>query len=203
MELAFWNGLKTVFYDIWTINRWRPVVGYEGLYEVDWLCNVRTLNWQGTGRTKIIAANLRKDGYLQVNLSKNGIREQLLNHRVGMEAWIPNPENKRCVNHKTHVKTDNNVFTELEWATHKENTKDAQEFGSFANMSKGEKHSRLCAKGEKHGRCKFSDATIDRVHELRALGHLLREISKELSMSPRHVSYILSGKLRNHQENIF
>jgi hypothetical protein len=174
---------------IWKLKRWRAVVDYEGLYEVDWRCNVRSLNWKRTGLTKIMTPSLTKDGYFVVGLMKDCKQQNFLEHRLGMLAWIPNPENKRCVNHKTHTRTDNNVFTQLEWVTHKENNKDAKEFGSYANRPKG----------EKHYNAKFSDATIDKVFELRALGYLHREIGAKLSMSRPYVSDILNGRFRKRQ----
>jgi hypothetical protein len=179
MELAFWK-----------LKRWRAVIDYEGLYEVDWLCNVRSLNYKGTGLTNIKTPYLTKYGYLQVRLFKDGKGKGFFSHRLGLLAWVANPEKKRCVNHKTHIRTKNNVFTQLEWATHKENTKDAQEFGS---------HFIPALRGEKHGNAKFSDATIDKVFELRALGYLHREIGADLSMSKAHVSKILLGKIRKRQ----
>lgn len=176
----------------WKLKRWRAVIDYEGLYEVDWHCNVRSLNYNGTGKTKVLTGALTKEGYWRVTLWKDAIKKNFYNHRLGMKAWIPNPENKPCVNHKTHTLTSNNVFTELEWCTHKENTKDAKDFGSFANM----------LKGENNPNAKFSDATIKRVHELRAIGLLQREIGAEVSMSQPNVSMILSGNSRKRQENI-
>ena len=58
--------------------------------------------------------------YKHVILCKNGITYSKTIHRLVAEAFIPNPENKPCVDHINGNKQDNRV-TNLRWATHKEN----------------------------------------------------------------------------------
>jgi hypothetical protein len=63
-----------------------------------------------------------------------GYREVVLDHqicrvhRVVAEAFIPNPQGKRCVNHKDGNKLNNNV-SNLEWVTYSENTTHAFKTG--------------------------------------------------------------------------
>ena len=59
-------------------------------------------------------------GYKQVFLYRNGIQKHCFVHRLVAEAFIPNPENKPCVNHINRNRDDNSMDN-LEWCTYKEN----------------------------------------------------------------------------------
>lgn len=89
---------------------WKDVVGYEGLYEVSSLGQVRSLCYLHTGQTKVLKPAKYRRGYLRVVLCKNGKRKPSLVHRLVAEAFIPNPSNLPQVNHKDEVKTNNLVF---------------------------------------------------------------------------------------------
>ena len=63
-------------------------------------------------------------GYPIVNLMKDGQLKTHSIHRLTAIAFIPNPKNKRCINHVNGIKADC-IITNLEWCTHSENTKHA------------------------------------------------------------------------------
>ena len=48
-------------------------------------------------------------GYMQVSLSNNGKVKKFLVHRLLALHFIPNPENKRCVDHENGVRDDNSL----------------------------------------------------------------------------------------------
>lgn len=67
--------------------------------------------------------------YLHVNLyneTKKPITKQI--HRLVAIHFIENPENKKCVNHKDSNRL-NNLVSNLEWNTHKENNQHAYDYG--------------------------------------------------------------------------
>ena len=64
-------------------------------------------------------------GYVHVTLRDDQGRKKYRDvHRLIALAFLPNPENKRTVNHKDGDKT-NNRLSNLEWATHAENLQHA------------------------------------------------------------------------------
>ena len=96
-------------------EEFRPIKGYEGLYEVSNLGNVRNVK---TGR--ILKSFDNKRGYLTIRLSKNGKSSKFYIHRLVAEAFISNPNNYPVINHKDEIKTNNSIDN-LEWCTQKYN----------------------------------------------------------------------------------
>lgn len=95
-------------------EKWRPIVGYEGLYEVSNLGRVR--------RVRIIEPAKKKHGYMQISLvDRNGVRKSFRLHRIVASAFVPNPDSKPQVNH-IDENPENNRADNLEWATAEENT---------------------------------------------------------------------------------
>jgi len=100
---------------------WKPVVGYEGFYEVSNLGRVKRLetrvNSNVGGRTvreRILKNIPTYQGYLKVHLCVDNKRIKKNVHRLVAEAFIPNPNNLPCINHRDENKTNNTVWN-LEW----------------------------------------------------------------------------------------
>ena len=98
---------------------WKPVVGYEGYYEVSNYGRVKRLetevatNHKGTRTVPEHILNPIKtwDGYFTVHLSVDGKSNKKKVHRLVLEAFVPNPLNLPYVNHKHEFdKTDNFVW---------------------------------------------------------------------------------------------
>lgn len=94
---------------------WKPVAGYEDLYEVSNHGRVRRKVW------KILKSKTEKGGYQRINLCKNGIQKPFLIHRLVAEAFVPNPNNHTIVNH-IDERPQNNRADNLEWCTEKHNS---------------------------------------------------------------------------------
>lgn len=93
----------------------RPVVGYEGLYEVSSDGEVfRVASASGTQVGRKLKPSINSCGYLFVSLHRNGVRKQLLVHRIVVQAFKSNPNNLPQVNHINGIKIDNREEN-LEW----------------------------------------------------------------------------------------
>lgn len=102
------------------IEIWKDIPGYERLYQVSNLGNVRSLNYRRSGKSKLLKQGTDKKGYKQVGLWKNSKRKHYSVHRLVAIAFLPNPNNLPQVNHKDENKANNNIDN-LEWCDAKYN----------------------------------------------------------------------------------
>lgn len=86
---------------------------------------------------KILKPLLKKGGYYECCLYINTKKVYLCIHRLVAQAFLPNPNNYKTVNHINGVKTDNNVKN-LEWCSYQQNAIHAWKTGlnSSANVDK-------------------------------------------------------------------
>jgi len=123
---------------------WKDISGYEKLYQVSNLGNVKSLakSWVGgidntCIRTKdetILTQKLQRTGRFSVKLSKNGKRSWPLVHRLVLEAFVG--KSNLQVNHLDGNPL-NNRLENLEWVTAEENIRHGIEHGLFR---RGENH---------------------------------------------------------------
>ena len=113
---------------------WKVIPGYDGRYEVSSHGRIKTYSnarWGNKAQGRIMTLKKTTAGYPCVTLYKpfsNGQRTYCMVHRLVAKAFIPNPENKETVNHIDGNK-ENNIVTNLEWATHSENSTHAVRTG--------------------------------------------------------------------------
>lgn len=117
---------------------WKPIKGYEGLYEVSNLGRVKSLDRfvnasiknqkQVLKQGKILKPYKDIRGYLKVSLSKENKRTIKFVHRLVSEAFIPNINNLSQVNHIDGNKVNNHIEN-LEWCSCKENINHAWAIG--------------------------------------------------------------------------
>ena len=106
---------------------WKPVIGFEGYYEVSNYGRVRSVERyvkQGN-HLRYVPPKIKREaigacGYPMVTLCKNRKSQQFRVHRLIAEAFIPNPEGKPFVDHIDTDVTNYNIEN-LRWVTAKEN----------------------------------------------------------------------------------
>lgn len=114
---------------------WKDVVGYENLYQVSNYGRIKSLDMKlvykrhknttfRIRKGKILTPAIMKNGYLRVEMSKNGVHKLNLVHRIVALSFIPNPNNYSEINHINCIKSDNRVEN-LEWVSSSQNKKHA------------------------------------------------------------------------------
>lgn len=104
------------------MEEWKPIKGYEGLYEVSNLGRVKSLG-KGKNRNskgRILKAHKSSKDYLYARLCKEGKTKSYYVHRLVAIAFVDNPEGYNEVNHKDENK-ENNCADNLEWCNRQYN----------------------------------------------------------------------------------
>jgi hypothetical protein len=101
---------------------WKDIPGYEGLYQVSNIGNVRSMNYKGHGGIKNLTPKTNNCGRLWVDLWKNGSGKCFLIHRLVAMAFIPNPNDYPQINHIDEDPKNNRVEN-LEWCTARYNVR--------------------------------------------------------------------------------
>jgi hypothetical protein len=146
------------------IEIWKPIVGFEGYYEVGSFGNVRSVtrtvpdsrNGSRTCQGKALKPNVTHGGYSYVMLyrSHKGFCKTV--HRLVAKAFIPNPENLNEVDHISGVKSDNSAEN-LQWVSMAENRKRAWDSGLYS-----------CKSGVRHTSAKLSESDVISIRSLSA-----------------------------------
>jgi predicted XRE-type DNA-binding protein len=157
------------------------VVGYEGLYQISNLGNVKSLGNNKFRKEKILKNGKTNCGYKTVCLSRNSTYKTYTIHRLIALHFIENKMNKRTVNHINGIKIDNRVEN-LEWNTTSENTKHAYDNGLIK-----------VSKAENHVNAKLSNK---QVLQIRLIGRNLKQkqIAEIYGITQTNVSNVLNNK---------
>lgn len=168
---------------------WKDINGYEGLYQVSNLGNVRSIDRVvlSGGRKKplrgvILKQTIGSHNYNTVVLSVNGNVKTKTVHRLVAIAFIPNNENKPEVNHKKGDRRDNRACR-LEWVTPKENSAHAKHVLDAPSYREGARNIRSIETIQIS-----ADGFILNVYESRA------EAAKEHNVPVRRISEAIIGK---------
>jgi hypothetical protein len=173
-------------------EEWRPVVGFEGRYEVSNLGRVRTLGRAGVrsnGQPHTVRPLLRKlrpnpDGYLVVGLTREGRNLLLRVHRLVLEAFVgPCPDGHET-RHLDGVRT-NNALPNLAWGTDTENSADKARHGTVQ-------------RGAAKRQAKLRESDIPAIREAIASGRSHRKVARDFGVSPGTIRQIIRGDTWTH-----
>lgn len=123
---------------------WKEIPNYEGLYEASNLGKVRSkegkvtyskLHGKRVWKSRILKEKNKSGRDVRVDLWKNGEPKSFLVHRLVAETFIPNTDNKPCINH-IDGNPRNNYVSNLEWVTYSENMKHAFKNGLYSTNVK-------------------------------------------------------------------
>lgn len=166
---------------------WRPVVGYEGLYEVSDLGVVRSVTYVRKYRNsrrigRVIRHAVNHRGYIVVRLCRDAVERSLMVHRLVLESFVGvRPDGLEC-RHFDGDKT-NNALLNLSWGTSKENTADRIRHGTLSH-------------GERSGRAVISDAVACEIKRRVTAGEKCARVAREYGVSRGLVSHIKHGRRR-------
>lgn len=145
-----------------------------------------TINKKGVVRNpngKIMKLNINSNGYYTFAISSKKKKYRKYLHRALAECFIPNHENKKCVNHINGNKLDCRIEN-LEWVTEKENSKHAYDMGLSQPTS---------GSCEKNNRTKLTNNLVHEICSFIDMGESNIEISKKMNISYNIIKQIRNG----------
>lgn len=153
-----------------------PIAGYEGYYEVSNMANIKSLPSLRVNQRKtefILNPIITRTGYHEVKLCKYGKGVRYRIHKLVALHFCENPYNKPSINHIDGDKS-NNISSNLEWCTAKENTQHGIEMGL------------IDSRGELNGNSKLKPEDVLKI--------------REMNISDKNVAYmfnITTGTIRD------
>ena len=171
-------------------EQWKKIEDYEN-YSVSNLGRIRN------DKTGLMQNQYLSNKYFLVCLSQGRKWKMFRAHRLVAMAFVPNPENKPCINHKNLNKTDNRVEN-LEWCTDLENMqhaiKNGIEFNKFIKNNKFASHPE-----SQNGRAKLNKNQIIEIRKLYTTGNYYqKELAEKFNVIQAHISRIIRKAAWKH-----
>ena len=183
---------------------WKAVVGWEGLYEISNLGNVRTLHYK---KPYLMHPVVDSKGYKRISFvlpnSKKYKRYGV--HRLVAEAFIPNPNNLPQINHKDENRA-NNCVDNLEWCTNKYNCNYGSHRKNVSFSRTGLVFSELHIENIRKAHAKVQGKPVI---QLSQNGDFIKQFdsmssaSRELNIAPICISKCCNGKIKSAGGYIF
>ena len=177
-----------------TIEEWKEIAGYEGLYKVSNMGRVLNSDNQ-------ILKYFDNGGYNRIALrDKNNVTQKHLVHRLVAMAFIDNPNNLKEVNHKDKNKR-NNTVENLEWVTGSENvrhyidnTPERMRYLRKSMSSIGKEYWHVGVEASKKPVAQIDKDTGDILNVFESA----REASKETNSNYRNISQVCNKQKKTH-----
>ncbi len=169
-------------------ERWLPVPGYEGHYEVSDRGGIRSLDRRGVDGRRLAGKRMRpwrspQTGRDFVSLFRDGERKLFLVYRLVLLAFVGQPRARQICCHNNGDPTDNRLEN-LHWGTYGDNSRDALEHGAILV-------------GERHPRAKLTDAQSREIYELADTGVSPTAVAREYGVTQSTISAIWAGGIRS------
>ena len=170
---------------------WKDIKGYDVLYQVSNMGNVKSLNYNHTGKERIMKPQKNNNGYLQVQLCKDGKAKMYLVHQLVATVFCENPHGFKEVNHIDEDKT-NNCVENLEYCSRSYNLSYNDRAKKVAERLRGRKQSEETIK-------KKSKPVIA-IHKINGLVlefSSIIEAERETGIANSHICACCKGKYKS------
>lgn len=169
------------------VERWLPVFGWVGLYEVSDWGRVRSLDRMSRNgqlyRGRVLQPTPDRDGYLQVFLKRQGRRETKKVHRLVLEAF--DPPARAQVRHGPGGKRDNRWPENICWGTQLENEADKLRDGTRVH-------------GSAIPWAKLNEDIVRACRARRASGEAVSDLAREYGVERSVMRLAITGKTWKH-----
>ncbi len=172
--------------------QWKPIKGYEGIYEVSNDGQVRVIVARRRWQPRVLSPGSDRYGYKRISLRINGETKGYAVHRLVAKAFLGNISDGKEVNHKNGNKADNYVDN-LEYVTHAENIRH-----SFLMLNR----IKTVARGEKSGMAKLTYENITQIKDLLIQEATHRDIAIMFNISHVAIGHIARGKTWTHHKHL-
>ncbi len=170
-------------------ERWKPIISYEGVYEVSDMGRIKRIaadrhNLVG----RILKLQKNHDGYSIVSLCKNSKLKTFLVHRLVLKSFIGSFPKGFESNHKNGSRSDARLEN-LEIVTHSENQKHSYRVLNRQPVN---------VQGSKNPAAKLTEADICFIRTRSRDGFTGSQIAKLFGVAKSTISEILSGRIWSH-----
>lgn len=176
-----------------TGEEWRDIPGLVGFYQASNLGRIRSIPRTRRGKGKsvrpcpgvVLSLFLYgKPPYLGFRASTGDSVRSIRAHRGVAMAFVPNPENKPCVNHKDS-NPFNNAASNLEWVTHRENCVHASRAGRLPSGASHHSKTKpwLVLRGSSAARAVLTEASVAEMRKRNERGEKKAALAREYGVS--------------------